>query len=341
VKILDFGLAKLVRPDALPDQRDEDPTRSMDTKAGAQLGTVGYMSPEQVEGLPIDQRSDIFALGTVLYEMISGRRAFQRRTSVETQNAILNEDPPLLAAGSGTVPTAVERIVARCLEKKPGERFQSARDLAFALEALSGHSDAATIGTMPASVSRRWRRPLVPLAMLVAGLGIGMLVGRETTPQRVPTFRQLTHRHGVVTSARFAPDGRTIVYSAAWDGEPQEIFTTRIENPEARSLGLPPAILLAVSSQGELAILITPDLEYLGAHGTLARVSLSGGALREVLADVEDASWSPDGSSLCVTRAFGGQDQLEFPIGHVLYRSPDGISWPRVSPKGDRRRVQG
>src|ERR1700757_2969255 len=144
LKILDFGLAKLSK---LESAADEDATLEAATKEaspGLILGTVGYMSPEQVKGEAADARSDIFALGTILYEMLTGSRAFQRNTSAETMTAILKEDPPEMSTPSRSVVPALERIVRRCLEKKPLQRFQSARDLAFGLEAFSGVSSTST-----------------------------------------------------------------------------------------------------------------------------------------------------------------------------------------------------
>src|SRR5262249_10928065 len=156
VKVLDFGLAKLTRPGEAEKARPEVSTATSPTDAGVLLGTVGYMSPEQVRGQPADERSDIFALGAVLYEMLSGRRAFKRDSQVETLNAILKEEPPGVGGPGPPIPPAVERIVRRCLEKDPAERFRSAHDVAFALEALSGLSwtgDAA----QPPTTGRWWR----------------------------------------------------------------------------------------------------------------------------------------------------------------------------------------
>src|SRR5499433_3101882 len=137
IKLLDFGIAKLTQPDGTPSQTDI-PTRRVDTDPGKVMGTVGYMSPEQVRGRAADHRSDIFSLGAILYEMLCGNRAFRRESGVETMNAILKEDPPELSQTNHNVAPALQRVVDHCLEKNPEERFQSARDLAFALEALSG-----------------------------------------------------------------------------------------------------------------------------------------------------------------------------------------------------------
>jgi serine/threonine protein kinase len=170
VKILDFGLAKLTQLDG--DQAQTDiPTRRVDTDPGVVMGTAGYMSPEQLKGQRIDQRSDIFALGAILYEMLSGRRAFHGESAAETMSAILKEDPPELSDTNKTVSPALERLVNHCLEKNPEERFYSARDLAFALESLSGTSLSHQTTTVPTSGPRLIKsRELI--AWIVAGIAV-------------------------------------------------------------------------------------------------------------------------------------------------------------------------
>ncbi len=230
----------------------------------------------------------------------------------------------------------------RCLEKDPAERFQSAKDVAFALEAESGTSRSAPRGAA-IRPRRRWlAASAVGLGLLLAGAAAGLLYARRVGERPLPKITQLTFRRGVVDRARFTPDGKTVVYSAFWDGHPPEIFTTRVESPESRSLGLPPARLMSVSSTSELAILLPApgDLSDL-TTGTLARVPLSGGEPRKVLDDVYNADWSPDGRELAVIRRagpvggfYGREFQLEYPIGTVLARSVG--PWLRVSPRGDR-----
>src|SRR5262245_33902718 len=341
VKILDFGLAKVTGLTE-PKGPENAETRTA-TESGFVIGTVGYMSPEQVRGQAADARSDIFSLGAVLYEMLTGQRAFRAATPADTISAILHKDPPEMATGSGPVPPGLERLVRRCLEKDPDARFQSASDLAFALEALALGSHA---GTEPASPTVRPRRLWLSVGIaapaLAAAAGIGLLLARTLPDRPLPRIQQLTFRRGTVDWARFTPDGKTIVYSAYWDGKPPEIFTTRVESRESRSLGLPPARLLGVSSRGELAILLTRpgDLDVFGT-GTLARVSLSGGEPRKVLDDVWAADWSPDGRELAVLRLVFGEDyRLEYPIGHVIARNL-GPSRLRISPRGDRIAMNG
>ena len=252
--------------------------------------------------------------------------------------AILTKDPEDLSRPGRDIPQSLDRIVRRCLEKDPAERFQSAKDVAFALEAESGSQRS---GTEALAVAARPRRRLVVaaavgLGLLLGGVWIGLLFGRRLWERPVPRFTQLTFRRGLAEPARFTADGSTIVYSAYWDGKPPEVFTQRLDGSEPVSLGLPPAKLLSVSSQGELAVLLSsPDEHGLEHTGTLARAPLSGGAVRPVLDGVRSADWSPDGRELAVVRWKDGQNQLEYPIGNVILRPT--TAWEvRVSPRGDR-----
>jgi len=333
VKILDFGLARQTM--ALSTVDTESPTVSPGTEPGTVMGTVGYMSPEQVRGLPADAPSDIFSFGAVLYEMASGRRAFQGESAAETMHAVLKEEPPSLLETGRTLPPALDRIVSHCLEKRPEQRFHSAHDLAFQLKALdAGTGTSAAVPTLPMTATRG-RRTAFAGALLVAGLGLGALADRIFGPaaRPSPTYRRLTFDRGTVGRARFAPDGNTIVYDAAWRGEPFEVFTARIDSRESRSLGLRDAVVQAVSSSSEVAVGLHP-MGPLGA--TLGRLPLGGGAPREVMENVGEADWSPDGGELAVVlrRADHG-DRLEFPIGKALYESKGQITHLRVSPRGD------
>jgi Tol biopolymer transport system component len=339
VKVLDFGLAAQIATNA---GHADSPTIAAGTEPGVVLGTVGYMSPEQVRGTKVDHRTDIFTLGAVLFEMLTGRRAFQRDTSAETMTAILREDVPELSSTGRQIPAPLDRIVRRCLEKNPDERLQAARDVAIALEAVSG-SDLSTLsGSLaPATSSRRSWRLLVPaLALLLVGAGLGFLAAMMRAPashsSELPTFRQLTFRRGDVRSARFAPDGQSILYSALWDGEPHRIYPVRVERPRAVAAPLADAALLAVSRTGDLAISIHPRRDNLFLErGTLAQIPLIGGAPRELLEDVIQADFAPDGN-IAVVRSDRGRARLEFPIGTVLYEAAGWLSSPRVSADGKR-----
>ena len=340
VKILDFGLAKLTQGDRSGSATNL-PTVTPGTEPGVVMGTLGYMSPEQVKGKPADPRSDIFSFGAILYEMLSGKRAFHADSAGETMAAILREDPPDLSVTSENISPGLERILRHCLEKNPERRFQSSSDIAFALESLSSPS----IASGPARASSTGRPRRIRAATVVAAglalLGAGLLAGSWLAGGRsrsLPTYQRLTYRRGFISNARFAPDGQTILYSADWDGAPSQIFSTRPEGRESMALPLPSASLLAVSSRGEMAILLDPKIDYnlYFRRGTLAVVPISGGSPREVLREVRLADWGSDGKDLAVVRQAGGRQRLEYPPGRLVYESPAWIVSPRVSPGGDR-----
>ena len=189
-------------------------------------------------------------------EMLSGRRVFTGGTAADTMTAILTKDPEELSRPGLVVPPSLDRIVRRCLEKDPAERFQSAKDVAFALEAESGTGQAASI-VAPAGARRQWLRRVGLLTLVALAVATGAWFSRGLWERPLPRFTQLTFRRGTVLSARFTADGNTVVYSALWDGQPPQVFSRRLDRPESASLGLPPAKLLSVSSQGDLAILLT------------------------------------------------------------------------------------
>ncbi|MCA1850523.1 MAG: protein kinase, partial [Acidobacteria bacterium] len=283
VKILDFGLAKLVQPMTETDVPQTDiATRRVHTDPGTVMGTVGYMSPEQVRGSAVDHRSDIFSFGSILYEMLSGQRAFRRDTSAETMTAILKEEPPEFSQTNSTINPSLERIVRRCLEKQPARRFQTASDLGFALEALSvvsgtGKSEI-TMASAPAK--RRLWPMLVSLGLVLIALGAvaGILLYSNLWKASPPSYQRLTFSRGTVWNARFAPDGKSVIYSARWNGQPLDIYSVRAGMTESRSLKLENIDVLAVSSSGEMAVL--RNRQYLGwfiSRGTLARMPIEGG----------------------------------------------------------------
>jgi serine/threonine protein kinase len=342
VKILDFGLARVGPVVTGGDGKTLTTPPELVTGPGVVLGTVGYMSPEQVRGEPADHRSDIFALGCVLYEMVSGARPFHRDTPPETMAAILREDPPDLPVTSRQIPPALGRVVRRCLEKVPEERFQSARDLAFDLENLSGSSSGhvAPVAAARSLPRRSWLRTALVVAVVGAAAALALVAGRRFARPPVSkglSFSQLTFRQEPIFNARLAPDGKTILYSSAPAGNTPEIFSLRLGLPGTSSLGLEDVHLLSVSSEGELAVLT--HARYL-AHsffeGTLARMPIEGGAPREILDGVREADWSPDGRGLAVIRDVNGSDRLEYPIGKVLAETGGYLSNLRFSPRGDR-----
>ena len=340
VKILDFGLAKLTSNEARPDATSL-PTAAGATEPGVVLGTLGYMSPEQVKGKPADARSDIFSFGAILYEMLAGRRAFHGDSAAETMAAILREEPPDISVTNQQVSPGLDRIVRHSIEKSPQQRFHSAHDVAFALEALSGLSTAATPAAAAVKAGRsRWLGLAAAGVLVAAAIAAAAYAAGRRTPAGSRTnvsFTQLTFRQAPIFNARFAPDGKTVVYSAALSGNMPEILSLRPDYPESTPRGLRDVHLLSVSSRGELAVLTRA--RFLGHSlflGTLARMPLEGGAPREILAGVREADWSPDGAELAVIREVNGKDRLEFPAGKVLAETGGYFSNPRFSPKGDR-----
>jgi len=337
VKILDFGLAKLTEP-AGP--ASEVRTVASATDPGVVLGTVGYMSPEQVRGKAVDHRSDIFTFGAIFYEMVSGSRAFRGESGVETMNAILKEDLPDLSSRLSNVPPALNRLVRRCLEKNPDERFRSAHDVAFALDALSESSIA--LAPAPASDTKRARRtPVITAVIALLLMVIAFAAGRRSLPGAgssgsvPPSFQRLTFQRGTIRSARFSPDGKSVLYGAAWDGDPLRIFVTRPESPESTRFPLPDGDILSISSTGELAVSLGRKFNVWLSSGTLARSPLVGGSSREILNGVSTADWSPDGKDLAIIRRVNDHDRIEYPIGKVLIETAGYFSHIRVSPKGD------
>jgi serine/threonine protein kinase/Tol biopolymer transport system component len=333
VKILDFGLAKLVEASS----SDSSRATIAQTDPGIVVGTAGYMSPEQLRAGPVDSRSDVFSLGAVLYELFTGVRAFQGKTAVDAMSAILKEDPAEFPPSLHASSPAIERIVRRCLEKNVGERFQSARDVMFALDAISSTSGPRHAPASDAPARRGIARPLVVLGAGVLVAAVTYLVGARfgSKPSVPPSITQLTFRNGAVHGARFAPDGRTVVYGAAWEAEPISLFTTRPGSPESSPLPLPPSDLLAISSTGEMAVSLnaTAANPFLTV-GTLARVGLAGGAPRELLEHTTDAAWSPDGSQIAAIQSTTRSGRMEFPLGSERLSTPYWLGDPSVSPDG-------
>src|ERR1700733_13329681 len=337
VKILDFGLAKLTQAES--GVHTSMATASHGTEAGIVLGTAGYMSPEQVRGQALDARSDIFSFGAILYEMLSGKRAFHGDTAADTMSSILKEDPPELNETNRSVSPALERIVQHCLEKNPESRFHSASDIAFDLAHLSGVS--TTSGKLRrVETSGPQSRLLATLArvlvLTLAMLALGWWLGRSGMRAPLAEYKQITFRTGSIGKARFTPDG-SVVYSASWDGGDNQLYLARTDDPGSRELGLKDAELLSISNKGELAIrLNTQHFAGYARSGTLARVPLSGGTPREVLENVEDADWSADGENMAIVRYAPANNhwRLEYPVGKVLYDTINWISHPKISPDG-------
>ena len=328
VKILDFGLAKPLE--------SIDTHETAMTSVGAVLGTVGYMAPEQITGGAVDARTDLFALGVVLHEAVTGQPAFPRETRSAAIRAVLSGDPPDL--DPSRVSSALAGTIMRCLAKAPADRFQNARDLAFTLQLTAGSASSSGVTrqnvTPPGPV--RWRSATVAAVVAAVLAGVGYAVGRVTTSTTPPNLHQFTFRQGHIGHARFAPNGQMIVYSASWDGEPYRLFSTLVGSHESRPIDLPAADLLAMSATGNLAISTArPGVDGFEPHGNLAVVALAGGAPRELYEDISAADWAPDGKTMAIVRLAGDRQRLEFPVGTVVHES-EVVIRPRVSPDGTR-----
>ena len=330
VKVLDFGLAKLVRP-----EESHDTVITLANPAtlpGMVLGTVGYMSPEQVRGEASDARSDIFSFGAVLFEMLTGKRAFKKETAAETMTAVLREEPPDLADTGWQGPLGLQRILTRCLEKSVERRFQSASDLAFAIESLGGTSSTRSVAQL--EVKRAWQ-PWAAAAIGALAVAAGLLlVGRWSGSKAQPKFARLTYQQGYLANARFAKDGGTVVYSARWGGEPLQIYSVRTEFPQSVKVDLPRASLLALSSGGDLELSVDPVQESNFMSGTMSQAPMAGGTPRAQEKGVIAADYSPDGKTVALVRKANRKVQLEYPMGKVLYTTSGYLDYVRVSRSG-------
>jgi len=344
VKILDFGLA---RQSTASQHSGVTATAAM-TDAGTVLGTAGYMAPEQVRGQTVDARADVFAFGAVLYEMVTGQHAFNRDTAADTMTAILTQDPPELTGSRPDLSPALDRIIRHCLEKNANERFQNARDIAFALEALSGSAVSGSGAAAAVGKAGPSRGTLVMAAAVAGALIFGGVVGYLGRGGSAATsagiadvsYQPVSFEKGFVFAARFAPDGRTIAYSADWDGQPRDVFVTSLDTREYRPLGFRGADLLAMSRTGELAILTGSTTAFGNVYtrlGTLSRASMIGGTPRAEVEDVRFADFGPD-TTMAVVKDDGRRATVEYPVGQVLLEAPSGFqsfATPRVSPTGD------
>ena len=252
-------------------------------------------------------------------------------TAADTMTAILKEDVSDLIGTNAQIPPSLDRIVRHCLEKSPAERFQSARDVAFALEALSGSSTSAFKSADDAPVAAPRRRTALRVAVAAVGAfalaASGYLYGhRNTNGQNAVAMRQVAFRHGSIGSASFANDGKTIVYAAAWDGKPYEVFSTQMPSPESRALGFTDTQVLSISKGGEMLML--------RSRGTLARSSVSGGAPRDVAEGVLRADWMADGASIAIARKGGIGEIVEAPVGKKVYETAGQINALRVAGHG-------
>ena len=352
-KLLDFGLAKIDPRRDLNATADGDTLKDL-TSPGSALGTISYMSPEQARGEELDGRTDLFSLGACLYEMTTGKQAFDGNTSAVIFESILNRNPLPPHQLNPDLPLQFERILDRSLEKDRDLRYQSAAEMRAEMKILKrtldsqrnaaaqGPAASGSVSTVPPALpkvpARGGLRPyaIAAAAMaLLAGLALGWFLHASQSRTVPPTYQQLTFRRGTVRSARFTPNGQSVVYGAAWEGKPTELFITSPESPQSRSLERHGEELMSISSTGDIALLTNVNVT--GTYtqsGTLARMPINGGDPREILEGVQWADWSPDGKQLAIVRDMGGKNRLEFPIGKVIHETPGWISHPRVSPDG-------
>src|ERR1700730_985264 len=311
-KLMDFGLAKAAAAglssassntpllSAAQTMSEASPMSPL-TTAGAMIGTIQYMAPEQIEGKAADARSDLFALGSVLYEMATGKRPFEGKSQISVASAILEKDPELMRTLKPLTPAAFERVVSSCLAKNPEDRFQNAHDVRLDLEWIAEELPQLA-AQHPAQVDKS-RFTILPWAIAVAV--VLLAVGATFVAQRekpAPQYTSVTFREGTLSGARFSHDGQTIVFSGRWEGEPAQMSVARVGSPESRSMGIPAAEVASISSSDELAIFLGCEENFfLNCGGTLATVSLAGGSPRTLAGHVAQADWHPDGKRMVIS----------------------------------------
>jgi eukaryotic-like serine/threonine-protein kinase len=334
VKILDFGLAKLMHRE--PDPDGAATTVAHGTDPGMVMGTAGYMSPEQVRGETVDHRTDIFAFGAILYEMLTGRRAFQRSTSAETMTAVLNEDPPAISQTGGNIPPALQRVVNRCLEKNPEQRFHSASDLAFALDALSDSGASPAVAAQAPSHRRAGRTVVLSIgavaAILLAAIAYFAIANRSSGPPlRISEYTQLTH-NGHAGYA-MGTDGSRL-YLQGGHGLPISQVSVSGGDIEPVSISVPNPALLNISPDGS-TYLVRSYRGGISSSLPVYTVQAVGGSHR-YLVDAVDATWSPDGKMVAYSTVDEELDviNIDGTAGHKIasVRGIDGnLNW---SPDG-------
>ena len=363
IKVLDFGLAKLTESELSP--------AAAETNPGVVMGTPRYMSPEQARGLDVDLRTDIFSLGTVIYELVTGKLPFEGETTSDVIAALIKDEPESMRTSVPELPVEFEQVVSKALAKDRGQRYQTIAEFASALQELKdeiklgafvltndGSLNAHTIKSRTAtdaqakqktervSLSKGWTLTIaLGLILIVAVVAVFSFRRRSQLVKNSPsvkekieaTSRQLTNRDGFISAARFGPDGKRVVYSAGFDGKPLELFYNNGEAAESSSAGIESASLKSVSKSGKIAVLVNFELNWSdGYNGTLKILSAGGGQSETTIVGVDDAAFAPDGSFAVFRRSLYGEQQLEYPEGTVLYTSHGWMSYPRFSPKGDK-----
>jgi tRNA A-37 threonylcarbamoyl transferase component Bud32/Tol biopolymer transport system component len=336
VKVFDFGLAKEVAEER--EHTDSThPTTFSTTDEGAILGTAAYMSPEQARGLPVDQRTDIWAFGCVLYEMLTGQKAFSGPTFTDIVVAVVEKEPDWTAVPAET-PRSIGRLLERCLTKDARRRLRDIGDARLELEdALRPERSSTTDADRRAPVDRRWRGlAIFAGVMLPAGIAAALWLAQ---PAQV-SFEQLTFRRARIGGARFVASGAAVVYSEASQGDALEISRLDFaDSPLSHPLNYPVRSEVLAAHTGELALSLNRRF-VIGERfvGTLAIAPLGGGTPRETAENIEDADWDAAGTRLAVVRANDSltQSSIEFPVGHSLYKTNHSLRFLRVSPDGQR-----
>ncbi|HEY7368995.1 MAG TPA: protein kinase [Thermoanaerobaculia bacterium] len=344
LKILDFGLAKL-RPLPGEDKTYEVTTDPTLTSPGTLLGTIGYMAPEQVRGEPATPASDQFALGCILYEMLTGQRPFQRRSTAETLSAIMRDEPPAIEERNPDVPVPIRWIVERCLSKSAHDRYASTRDLARDLQKLRETATESSLRSMSIKFQSPRRRRALRLAALglfiaAAAAGGSYLLFEKLQAVAPPIFQRLTFRHGMVWRGLFVPNGSSVFYTATWEDQPTATYLTSPESAGLdRKLDAEALLPMAFSPDGSEALVLLGTFRLPNGllSGTLARMPALGGRPRPILAEAAWADWSRSGELLAAVRNAGGERVLELRDAEggnakELFRTRGSISSVRFSP---------
>jgi len=371
IKVLDFGLAKLAEKDLSP--------ATAGTNPGVVMGTPRYMSPEQARGLEVDLRTDIFSLGAVVYEMVTGKVPFDGLTTSDIIAALIKDEPESMSLSVPELPSVFEQVVNKALTKDPDLRYQTIAEFLsdlqrlkneiqldalvrtnsdgsrFLFEDLGNPQTTRTRGlssTDPhaqrktkqllTNISNKWTVGVsLGVLVVVATVAIAAVVSlnrrKSASIATISTPHSLTNRDGFISATRFAPDGKRIIYSAGFDGKPLELFFTDVQGSESQSAGIQSAALKSVSRSGKIAVLFNFELNWSdGYNGTLVILPAEGGKPEVMMDGIDDAAFAPDGNTFAIMRSVMGEQQLEYPAGHVLYKSSGWMSYPRFSPKGDK-----
>jgi hypothetical protein len=300
------------------------------------------MSPEQARGQLLDRRTDIWSFGCVVFEMLAGRPAFARHTSSDTIAAVLTSeiDWSVLPAN---LPAPLRQLLGRCLERSTKARLRDIADALAYLDEAANPTPPVSGAQLPSVVDPRAgvsRRALLTGSAAVGLLGAGIgatFANPRRDPAGLPSYQRLTFRRGMIRTARFGPDFQTVLYGALWEGDVCRVYTVRPDSPESSAVALPPAMPLAVSATGELALALGTHRRGIMTYGTLAQVPMIGGVPRELQEQVKYADWTADGRELAIVRRERDRDVLEFPAGNVIAEPAalGGFSFVRISPRGD------